>query len=608
MFDLLYSEWRRFRGYALVAALIHLLLLVFLQRTVDLLQMAYFEAAAVLGVYLLAGITLAVVQVGSYRKPSQWLWLIHRPLAPPRIFLAMSGAALLLLIVVLLLPQLVLVAGMDLLTSQVVDLRHYISTLLALCFALLAWLASCHAVLSRTKLAILVLAAPLLMAVHLASVWVMLLVMLLALTWFGVIAMASFRANRDALPASNGVLLVTALTMQIGFFLLMCTLGKFAYMTGGTLFGLDPRNTDYPPAGGLIEVERKAPADAMVMALQGSRDPRAAEWSQELPLLEPISVPQMVARTGVRHQFSNLYWENPNWQDAERAIEWTFSHDRMLYLGRDPQSGKERGVWGIAGLGDETPFPEVPVAFENQFLLTRHVLYAIDAPEQRLHEVLRLPADERFISVEQNKFQRMMVLTDKQLRVYRPDRNSASTYAPWLIDWKMALPKGAQHLVATHLVQLMDGWLVSFLYGDGFRQVGNEQFFMLTQPQQQTFFIDEHGRSQRVAERLLSDDYPALYRVNWWVSPLLHVLVETPDRLIDKGLAIPLQTVRWPSGVLMPAVAAALMVLSLLGGIYWLRGTPITPRRRRLWLTSCALLGLPALLSLICLQPRGRVA
>ena len=218
MFDLLRAEWRRFRGYATAAALIHLLLLVFVQRTVNLLQMSYFEATAMLGVYLLAGITLALVQMGSYRKPSQWLWLIHRPLTPQRIFLAMSGAALLLLVVVLLLPQLVLVAGLDLLTSHVVDLRHYIAPLLTVCLAVLAWLAGCHAVLSRSRLAILVLAAPLLMAVHLASVWVMLLVMVLALGWFGVIAMTSFRANRDALPASDTALLVTALPMQVGFF------------------------------------------------------------------------------------------------------------------------------------------------------------------------------------------------------------------------------------------------------------------------------------------------------------------------------------------------------------------------------------------------------
>ena len=306
-------------------------------------------------------------------------------------------------------------------------------------------------------------------------------------------------------------------------------------MTGGTLFGLDPRNTDYPPAGGLIEVERKEPADAMVMALQNSRDPRAADWRQELPLLDPISLPLMVARTAIRNQFGNLYWESPNWRDTERNIEWTFSHDRMLYLGRDPQSGQERGVWGIGGVGDKTPFPEIPVAFDNQFLLTRHVLYAIDAQERRQHEVLRLPMDEQFISVEQKQFQRMLILTDRQLRVYRPDRTSASTYAPWLIDWQMALPRGAQYLMATQVVQLMDGWLVSFLYGDGFRQVGFEQFSMLTRPQQQTFFIDEDGQPKKVAERLLSDDYPAFYRVNWWVSPVLHLPGRVAGKLDRQG-------------------------------------------------------------------------
>jgi hypothetical protein len=51
-------------------------------------------------------------------------------------------------------------------------------------------------------------------------------------------------------------------------------------------------------------------------------------------------------------------------------------------------------------------------------------------------------------------------------------------------------------------------------------------------------------------------------------------------------------------------LAVGLMLVSLAAGYAWLRGTQVGPSRRRLWLVSCALLGLPALLSLISLEPR----
>ena len=50
------------------------------------------------------------------------------------------------------------------------------------------------------------------------------------------------------------------------------------------------------------------------------------------------------------------------------------------------------------------------------------------------------------------------------------------------------------------------------------------------------------------------------------------------------------------------------MLVSLAAGYGWLRGTQVGTSRRRLWLVSCALLGMPAFLSVICLEPRGTPA
>ena len=151
MNDLFLSEWRRFRRHTLVVALVHVLLLLFLSRVTNPLQLGAEDQGMMLAVYMLLGLLLAVLQVGSYRKPSQWLWLIHRPLAPTRIFMALELSALAMLAVAVLLPLLAFVLATDLLTTKVVDGRHYVALVHVLAFALMAWLAGALACVGRRK-------------------------------------------------------------------------------------------------------------------------------------------------------------------------------------------------------------------------------------------------------------------------------------------------------------------------------------------------------------------------------------------------------------------------------------------------------------------------
>ena len=175
MKDLIHSEWRRFRRLTLIFAGGHALALLFVARLTVLPQLAAGDQGAMLFVYLLTGVALALVQVGSYRAPSRWLWLMHRPLSPARIFASLATAAAAMLAVGVLLPLLLALVAIDLFTTQLVDSRHYAALLHVMAFAAMAWLAGAHASVSRNKAAIAVLVAPLLLALHLASVWWLLL-------------------------------------------------------------------------------------------------------------------------------------------------------------------------------------------------------------------------------------------------------------------------------------------------------------------------------------------------------------------------------------------------------------------------------------------------
>jgi hypothetical protein len=125
------------------------------------------------------------------------------------------------------------------------------------------------------------------------------------------------------------------------------------------------------------------------------------------------------------------------------------------------------------------------------------------------------------------------------------------------------------------------------------------------------YLVDAGGRVTEVARRELAHDFPALFEhKDWWISPVLQAAVSLPDLLIDKGvvpdygagrlapLMLPRPPVAW-------AAAGLLALLSGLGAIWWTRRAGAGPRARLAWCLACLLLGLPALLSLMVLQPRA---
>ena len=110
MLDYIKAELLRFRAWAIAYAALHLTVLGFLTRVIDLAQQPLFFYQMFAGVYVLSGLLLGAYQMGNYRKPNTWLNLLHRPVAHRRLGLALMLAAALLLALAVLLPAL-LTAG-----------------------------------------------------------------------------------------------------------------------------------------------------------------------------------------------------------------------------------------------------------------------------------------------------------------------------------------------------------------------------------------------------------------------------------------------------------------------------------------------------------------
>jgi len=593
MKDLFIAECRRFRNLALIAAAVYLVLLQFVSRVIEPLQQQWHVQALILTLAAVQGLAFAVVQFSGYRQPSRWLWLMHRPLAPGRIFGALALASFTLLVLAVALPALLVIAGIDQFTGNTVDTRHYLIPLHLLLTSFTAWLGGVYLVLSGRRGAFVVLFAPLVLSWHLASGTALLLPALLGVAMMAALAHTAFKPDRTAPPAGVAGRLAAGLPLVLGCYCLLLWGGGAVFQAGQMLLGVNPLNRPVPPAGGYTELARMDGATNLRRALATSNDPRAAHWRRQVALLEVGKIKPEGRDFPVRGALANL--DRTQWGDSTRNILWTFNHDRMLYEGRDMHTDTPRGWFGMRGVNDLHPYDSVPVIPEK-FFMTRQHLLQVDADTGRATTVVSVRAPEVLSGGVREVGRQGFVLTNQRLVALR---KPADPQARMEELYSVALPGPFGDLDRVDVARLLDGTLLSFNFG--WRMNGGE-----TGSRQHVLFIDASGRVQTVAVRELAHDFPLLFEHRaWWLSPLVHALVTLPERLLDKGAiedaaSTPIPESGRPDAVLAAALVAALLSAGL--AAWRLRG--IAPRSRLAWTLACLVLGPPGVAALWILEPR----
>ena len=600
MKDLFFSECRRFRNAALIVAAIHLVLHIFMYRITDVLQMRREAYMMMLAVYMAAGLAFALVQFGSYRQPGRWLWLLHRPLARGAIFGAVALASASLIVLAVGVPALLTVAGIDALSARTVDARHYAMVLELVLLTVIAWLAGSYVMIYGRRTAIVVLVLPYLLLAHLASVYVMLLPTALCLALLAFITYGTFKPDRAA-PPSGMALVATALPLQIGLYCAIVWSASMAFQNAQVIAGVHPKTSPVPPAGGFTEATRAEGRDLLLTGLASSTDPRAAQWRRQVPLLEVARFGASGKQYPVRDQAVNL--DTLVFTDAARHIEWTFSHDAMRFEGRDARTTQARGWLGLGGIGDNVPFPAVPV-LPPRYIMMPHELHARDALAGTLHPLIRLKAPETLASIPKQAGALWYVVTNARMIAYA--RPADGERAMLRESFSVALPDALSQLDRIDAASLLDGTLVSFTFGRDMAAGAGDS-------DQVIVLVDAAGASQVVARRRLAHDFPTLLEhLDWWTSPALYTLLALPDALLDKGLMLDhgrsrhTNALNRPRPALAWKAALAAAFLSALAAWYWLRRSPILAGRRAGWIASCLLLGPPALACLMLLQRRRR--
>jgi hypothetical protein len=194
----------------------------------------------------------------------------------------------------------------------------------------------------------------------------------------------------------------------------------------------------------------------------------------------------------------------------------------------------------------------------------------------------------------------MYVLSNGHLLAYAPPA-AAQRGAAHTEVFRLPLPGPLSNLERVDIAPLLDGTLVSITGGRAMQSGGADGI-------QELLFVDASGHAQPVATRTIGHDFPLLFEhADWWLSPVLHALVNLPQRIYADGTVPDLtddDAGRAPRPAAVRSAAMLAALLSVIGAWYWRRHADGVPR---VWLLACALLGPSCLLALLILYPRPPV-
>lgn len=589
MIDLFKGELLRFRWWAVAAAAINVAVLGFLSRMVDMAQQPIFVYMVFGAVYAVAGILLGLYQMGTYRKPNQWLSLLHRPLHRLRIAGALSGASTVLLLAAVAIPIVLICIYQDTMTSRVVDTRHWLLPVAAWLIAVSGYLAGAYAMVGNRRYSFAAFLLPNLFMYAQASGVAMLGVQLVVIAFLAVLLAIAFKPDPAVQPRNPAAVLAVALPVQLGAYFLIWMLG-FGVELLWTVSGTHPLNMPAPPKGGYIEAERAEGKDILLLGLEGSRDPEAALWREQVALSD-VYTTYPLRNLPVQGSMTNL---SPlEFADGDNNVFLVFSHDRERFVTRGLRDQRPIGELGVGEKQAAFPAPTMP--YGTTYLYNAHAAYQYDSDQQRMFERVRLPQGEVMASPPAPAGDNILVLSDRAAYFYpgREAMNSLDLLQPLM---RVAMPAPVGKLSRMDVVELLDGYLISYTYTWG---VWSGE---LLHPFQQVLRVDGQGKAKEVARRALAIDLPSVYtNRNTWLSPVLRAiclgaqnLFAAKDPLRAKPEPMPAQ-ILWLAGVCC--------LLALLGAV-WLSGKQAhSTRGRWAWVLLCGVVGLPALASLWLLYP-----
>lgn len=604
MFELFKAELLRFRLWALALAGVHFIALGFLTRVVDLAQQPLMIHWSFGSTYAALGLLLGLYQMGTYRKPSAWLNMLHRPLSSPRIATSLILAGVALLAVAVALPIALIALWQGAMTPRVVDLRHWLLALAALQIATAGYLVGAYGMLGERRYCFSGAVFPLLLITAVATGFGALAVQTLAVLWLIAMVLATFKPDLDAPPRSAVGMVAVALPVQMAMYLLIL----LAYSGVEMLWiaqGSHPNNTPTPPRGGHNEPEKVDDRTRMRLALEGSTHVDAPLLREQIALSELIGISSQLRRVPQRSELANV--APMEFDDDARGVRWVFSHDDMRLHGYRLNDRTPAGTLGVGADNAAFPVPALPVGAMPGFakgdavLIAGNTAYHYSSESGQVLPRIRLPDDEVLVGASPVG-ETLGVISDRALYFF-DGREAVEHQRVMTPRLRVPIPGTYHDIYNLDMIELVDGYLTVF--SNSYNAHAAEGAV----PYQYVLRVRDGGAVETIAKRRLNYDYPAIYRYrSFWTSPALYALRNRAQHLFAPPL--PLETsVAAPIPRSMWLLAGVLSLLALIGALWRTRSLAMPTGVRAAWVVVCGLIGLPALAALWLLyRPQEIVA
>lgn len=562
-----------------------------------------FAAMPVAQLWLMSVMVVAAafgaLQMRLYRRGNEWIYLLHRPLSHQRIFVALASAAVCQLVVILLAPASAMLILMHVDNQFGVELRHYQLIPYAGIAALVAYFCACFAVLSPSRLAVLALALPTVF-VNVYDDAAMLAASMFVLLWSAYLAYVAFKPDLSRLFERPTTLVLTELPVQYGALWGLALLVVIFLELRAGVDGNDPYLS--PEPGTAFHVLQLPPKDRLVFALERSGHPDAAYLKQQVALGEfsGVRIPQRYRGTE-RYQLP-LADNKLTLTDPDTGVIWTFSHDAMLYEGRDIDSGRLIGWLGPKGFSAGSrprpaAFTSIPWVTGNEFVIDERNVWQVDWERQRIHHRYASRRDGRFLDSLNVSESVTTLLSDAALYVFATDelRNAEIELAPRAVLETPAWENAGPHVLSVHA--LIDGYLVSALTNLPPTTIGAD-FALYGKSRLHVYRTHGDSGGESVASVPLDSGISSFFIYNTFVlSPGMRLMTDLMWGLIlrkDVERTLPVPFVPFPARILwmagLPCVLSGSLAAWLLRSSTFPAGTKVT------WIALCAVLGPTGLL------------
>ncbi len=604
MYDIVKSEFKRYRIWALLLMLVHLVAAWFmhaagflwLDRTSPVHTGEWMAA-------LFGGALFGLLQIGLHKRPSHWAYLIHRPISSTRIFLGLTIAALALICIALFLPALLIIGILDGLTAQVVDWRHYAFPWQVFGIAFATYMVGAYTQLYPSKAVFVSVALVtyfFIMGLYTTPLTTF-VPLLVVCVWLFYLCKESFKPDLTTHFSRPRDIVLAALPLQIALTFLLNVAQVPFYHVPLLIMGAHPDKNPVPDTYETFRFHTEDEAQATYF-LSKIGSERATTLIRQAQLGDRAIIQYVGAdgRFPLRNNMLVQDYRAYRFFDANRGV-WAFSHDQMLIKGYDNAQDATIGWIGEQGFLD-TPaaanekdrYAEVPIIYRGRFIVSKRQVKRIDFDDRLVETVFTLAADEQLTGGVTVSDHFAAIASDKRLYLF--DLADFNDHAGELEpEYELIHPVGLDPIGQIYSVKLVDGYLLTYIREPTYRE---------NDVATQTFVIKLDGSSEYIGEyRFTATKHPLVVAYNQFVnSPAISYLQGliyswiTPGQ---KSATISMSARSVPRSVWL--IALLLCAASAIAVFFLARRSQLPRAQVGLWTLMTAVVGVPSLLSFFVL-------